>query len=169
MKLIITKAINDQIKEEISSAYIYFSMSTWAKLHKLLGFSNWFEIQTKEKIDHAMGFYKYLLKNDQPIELLAIPQPPNNFEKPENLFEETLKHEKYMTDKIYDLLKLAQTQEDAEFENFLKWYLDEQVEEEDNVVKYADQLKAIGNDLKELQNIDLLLGQRVYKQANPEN
>ena len=92
MKNSIQKAINNQIKEEIYSSYLYLSMSSYAKSKGFDGFSNWFFVQSKEEMDHAMGFFNFLLDRNGKVELLSIPKPPDNFGSPLNLFEEGTKN-----------------------------------------------------------------------------
>jgi len=162
MKSTVIKAINNQIKEELYSAYIYLSMSAWAKAKTLDGFSNWFFVQYKEEVDHAMGFYNYLLERGQQVELSAISQPPKEFNKASELFNQALKHEKYITGKIHQLFELAQKEKDHGFASFLTWYIDEQVEEEANASQYVEKLKMIGDNISGLMFLDSVLGQRKY-------
>ncbi|MFC1653832.1 ferritin [Patescibacteria group bacterium] len=136
---------NKQIMEELHSAYIYLAMSAWAKEKSLDGFGNWFEVQFKEEMDHAMGFYNYILSVGGSVKLMAIAEPKIDVKKPEDLFSLGLEHERYITSKIHDLYLLAQEEGDVAAQSFLKWYVDEQVEEEDNASKYLERVKMAGD------------------------
>ena len=86
MKPIIVKELNIQIQEELYSAYLYQSIAAYAKSKSLDGFANWFDIQVKEEMDHARGFYNYILDRGEKVELLEIAKPPTDFKGVEVLF-----------------------------------------------------------------------------------
>ncbi len=159
--------LNKQINEELFSSYLYLSMAAYAKEKSLDGFANWFEIQAKEELDHAMGFYAYILDAHGSVELEAIAKPATSFESPQILFAEGLKHEKHITSRINFLYDLAETEKDHALKSLLKWYLDEQIEEEANASKYVDKMKLVGSDGTALLMIDTELAQRVYTPVTP--
>lgn len=159
--------VNNQINEEMFSSYLYLSMSAFAKSKSLNGFANWFEIQAKEELDHAMGFYNYLLDAQGTVELQAIAQPSTSFANVKELFSEGLKHEKHITSRINFLYELAQEEKDHAFISLLKWYLDEQVEEEANASEYVDKLNLAGANGAALLMLDAELSQRIYTQVIP--
>lgn len=166
MKISIQKAINKQIKEEIYSSYLYLAMAGYVKNKGLDGFSNWFVVQSKEEMDHAMGFFNFLLDRNGKVDLFAVSKPPSVFGSYQNLFKEVLKHEEFITKKIGELYELAAKEKDYVFKSFVKWYLDEQVEEEATARAYIDKLK-IAKDSSALLMIDQELGQRVYTSLSP--
>lgn len=163
----IQTAINHQIKEELYSSYLYLSMSAYAAGRNLKGFANWFSVQAKEELDHAMGFFTYLLNRGGKVELLEIPKPPNVFKSPKSLFDEGLKHEQFITGKINLLYELSGEEKDYSFQSFLKWYIDEQVEEEGNAAEMIEKMKMAGESEATLLLIDSQLAIRVYKQSSP--
>jgi ferritin len=158
----IQKAINEQIKEELYSAYLYLSMSAYCANQNFTGFANWFEVQAKEEMDHAMGFYKHLLKRNGKVELEEIAKPPLEFKSVSSLFEEALKHEKYITSKINKLRELSETEKDYAFESFIRWYIDEQVEEEENANAKIDAVKLIEDKGSAMYLLDKELMARTY-------
>jgi len=124
MQDVLVKEINKQIQEEVYSAYLYLSMSAYAKEQGLDGFANWFMVQFKEEMDHAMGFFTYLLDRNEKVELLEIAKPVKDFGGIEKLFTEALKHEQHVTRRIHLLHQLAKEHQDSAFESFIKWYID---------------------------------------------
>ena len=164
MKPIVVKELNIQIQEELYSAYLYQAIAAYAKSKSLDGFANWFDIQVKEEIDHARGFYNYILDRGGKVELLAIAKPPKDFKGVEVLFVESLKHEKHVTARIHGLYALAEKENDISLKSFLKWYIDEQVEEEANASMYIDKVKMAGS--QGLLLIDQELATRTYTQAS---
>lgn len=155
-------AINEQINRELYSEYLYNSMCAWFAGQTLNGFATWMEVQTREEHAHAMGFYKYLLDRGGKVELKAIAKPPKDFKDPLDAFKQTLEHEHFITKSINDLMDLAIKEKDHAFASFLKWYVDEQVEEESTVDKVIQKLKMVGDNSQGLFMIDNELASRVY-------
>lgn len=85
-------------------------------------------MQYQEEVTHAMKFFDYLCEQGARMELQAIDKPPANFKSPLAVFEQSFKHEQFVTKNIYALVDLA-IKEGDHANSFLKWYVDEQVEE----------------------------------------
>ena len=160
------EALNKQLNEEFYSAYLYLSMSAFFESLGLKGFANWMMVQHKEETDHAMKIYNYLISQGADVQLLSIKEPPNKWESPIHVFEDTLKHEQYITSCINELVDLAEELKDRATYNFLQWFIDEQVEEEENVRDILNKLKLIGNNTNGLFMMDRELGQRQYVPLN---
>lgn len=160
-------AINMQIKEELYSSYLYLAMSAYAQAKNLSGVANWFYVQAKEEIDHAMGFYNYLLERGGEVELQEIAKPPKKFESVTSLFEEGLKHEQHITGTINALYVLATEEKDYAFQSFLKWYIEEQVEEEANATEIIEKIKLVGDSGPVLYMLDKELSGRQYTPTSP--
>ena len=156
------EAINQQINEEMYSAYLYMSMSAYFEDIGLKGFANWMYVQYQEEMDHAMKFYRYLVERGGRVRLYAIKEPPHEWKSPLDAMEQTLKHEQHITKCINDLVDLAENLKDRATFNLLQWYIDEQVEEEANDEEIINQLKLIGDNGQGLLMLDRELGQRTY-------
>jgi ferritin len=124
------KGLNWQMDRELYSAYLYFGMAAYAASIGLKGFENWFIAQAGEEATHARKFYDYVNKQGARVILEPIERPPQDFSSAVDLFEKTLAHEKKVTQMIRDLVKMAQDENDKETEEFLQWFVKEQVEEE---------------------------------------
>ncbi len=162
------EAINRQINEEMYSAYLYMSMSSYFEEQGLNGFANWMHIQYQEEMDHAMKFYRYLHERGGNVRLYAIKEPPHEWKSPMDAFEQTLKHERHITRCINDLVDLAEKKKDRATFNLLQWYIDEQVEEEANDEEIIHQLKLIGDNGQGILMLDRELAARVYKPIQRE-
>jgi ferritin len=158
-------AINSQINAETYSAYLYFAMSSWATIEGLKGSANWFFVQGQEEMTHALRFYIYIQRLGEKVDLQAIKQPPAVFKSPKHAFEETLKHEKYVTSLINNLVNVAREDKDHASEVFLQWFVNEQVEEEENAMDILAQLKLAGSEGSALFMIDKQLGARTFVAA----
>jgi len=159
------KALNEQVNAEFYSSYLYLSMSAYFLSLNLKGFANWMRIQAQEELAHAIKFYNYIDERNGKIELKAIASPPAQWISPLNAFEEVLIHENHVTSVINDLVYLAIELKDRATESFLKWFVDEQVEEEAKAHDIIQQLKLIGDTGPVLFMFDRELGQRVF--VNP--
>ncbi len=153
-------ALNKQIQEELYSAYLYLSMSNWFDSIGLKGFANWMMVQFKEELAHAMKIYNYIQYQGGFVELMEIAKPPAKWDSPLHAFEETLKHERHITQCINELVDLAEELKDRATFNFLQWFVDEQVEEEANDIEIIEKLKLIGDNKSALFMLDKELGGR---------
>lgn len=139
----LAEAINEQIKNELYSAYLYLSMAAYFDSENLEGFAHWMKVQAKEEVEHAMKFYGFLNDRGERVILEAIEKPPSNFSSPVDVFEKTLKHEKKVTALIEKLYDLAEKVKDKAAVILLQWFITEQVEEEKNASSIVEKLKMI--------------------------
>jgi ferritin len=157
-----TDALNNQLNKEIYSAYLYMSMSAYSSYSGLKGFANWFMVQYQEEMVHAMKIYDYINNQGQQVKLMAISQPPTEFESPLDMFEKTLKHEQFVTKSINDLVDLAILEKDYATNIFLQWFVTEQIEEESNDNEIISRLRIVGEDGNGLLILDKELSARVF-------
>ncbi|MCA1760944.1 MAG: ferritin, partial [Bacteroidales bacterium] len=122
-----------------------------------------------EEIQHAMYFYDHVLRRGGHVELLNIDPPKLDIKSPKHAFEQALEHEQYITGRINDLYELAQEEKDNPFQTLLHWFIDEQVEEEENTDRIRQQLEMVGNDQTGLFMLDKEMGQRQAAQNNAGN
>jgi len=154
------KAFNDQIKNELYSAYLYLSMAAYFESVNLPGFAHWMKVQYKEEVSHGIKIFEFLIDRGVRVILQAIPQPPADFASALEIFEETLKHEKKVTALINDLLKTALEVKDAAAQIFLQWFITEQVEEEKNAAYIIGTLRLIKPEGPALIMLDRELAKR---------
>jgi ferritin len=157
---VVSDAINDQIKNEIYSGYLYLSMSTYCESVNLPGFAHWLRAQSKEEIGHAMKLRSFVEDRDGRVILQAIDQPPADFRSPLDLFKNVLEHEKKVSATIHRLYELALKENDYPTQIFLQWFIQEQVEEEKNATQIVEQLKLTGEQPNGLMMIDRMLAAR---------
>lgn len=161
------KEINNQIREELYSSYLYLQMSACATHMGLAGTANWFMVQTQEELAHTRIFYNYLCSQNQKVQLQAIDQPPMKFKTALEMFQAALKHENHVTARINFLSDLAVTEKDHASRIFLQWFVSEQVEEEENATEIIGKLKLTGSEGSGLFMIDQELATRVFKMPAP--
>ncbi len=140
------EALNTQINKEYWSAYFYLSMSANFAHKGLEGFASWFEMQFKEEQLHAEMFVKYIVSRNGKIELKPIDGVRQDWDTLLDAFEDTLSHEQKVTASINELYTLAGKEKDYATQSFLKRFIDEQIEEEENAQLLIDKLKLIGDN-----------------------
>ncbi len=160
-------AINAQINAEMWSAYLYLSMSVDAADKGQKGIANWFAVQFKEEQDHAQIFINYLVSRGCRVELKAIDSVETSWESPLAVFESTLEHEKKVTAMIHNLYEIAVEDKDYASQSMLKWFIDEQVEEEESAQEIIDSLNKVGDNGLGLYMIDKDLSTRAYTTPAP--
>ena len=158
----IEKALNEQINKEMYSAYLYMSMSSYSTNNGLPGFANWFMVQYKEEMEHAMKIYDYVHSQSGKVKLMAITEPLSDFKDPMDMFQRTLKHEQFVTKCINELVDLSIKEKEHATQIFLQWFVTEQIEEEGNDNDIISKLELAGLKGNGLFIIDKELSTRVY-------
>jgi len=138
------KAFNDQIREELHSSYIYLALSADLDAQNLNGAAAWFRKQAEEERGHAMRFYEFINDVGGTVVLQAIPQPGSGIKTLKDAFTLALGHEKHITACIHALVKLSRQLDDLPAESFLKWFVDEQVEEEKTASALLAKVEMVG-------------------------
>ncbi|UCC77102.1 MAG: ferritin [Anaerolineales bacterium] len=153
-------AINEQIKNELYSGYLYLAMSAYFEASNLPGFARWMRLQAAEEQEHALKFFDYVHDRGSRVTLKAIGQPPMDWDSPLAVFEDTLEHERKVTGLINKLYELALEGNDYPAQAMLQWFIEEQVEEEKNAEQIVATLKMVGEKGQALVMMDRALGQR---------
>jgi len=156
------EALNAQVNAEFWSSYLYLSMSSDFAVKGLTGFANWMNIQFQEEKDHAIKFFNYIISRGGRPDLRPIAEVQKEWASPLEAFQSTLEHEQVVTKLINNLYTLATEDQDYATQSTLKWFIDEQVEEEDNARAIIDKLKMIGDNGYGIYQLDKELALRVY-------
>jgi ferritin len=159
--------MNNQIKNELESYYIYLSMAAYFESGSLDGMGHWMRCQAHEEMNHAMKFYKHLVDRGGKIVLQDLKQIKTEWSSPLEAFQDAYAHEQFITGKINDLTTVAREEKDYASEPMLAWFSDEQIEEEATAGKITDELEMIGNDKSALLMLDRELGQRTFPAGSP--
>jgi ferritin len=153
-------AINEQIKNELYSAYLYLSMSAYFEAENLPGFAHWMRVQAGEEQEHAMKFYEYIYERGGRVQLKALDQPPFEWSSTMEVFQQVLEHEQKVTSLIHNLFALALKENDYPTQVMLHWFINEQVEEEKNASAIVAQVKMIEAKGSAILYLDHELGER---------
>jgi len=157
--------INQQIKNELYSGHYYLSMAAYCASIDLDGFANFFVIQEQEERVHAMKFFHYLVEQNADVMIYGLDQPKTDFKSLEEVFTLAYEHEQLVTRLINEIMDLALEDRDYATQSFLKWYIDEQVEEEASMLSILKKIQCMGSKGHGIYMIDRELAQRAFKPA----
>ena len=122
-------AINDEIGLELFASNLYLSMSAYLEAYPLKKLAAMFAKQADEERGHALKFVKYLNDVGGAVVIPAVPAPKATFKSVEEVVQKSLDWEVEVTDRINDMMTLAVAQKDYAAQDFLRWFVTEQVEE----------------------------------------
>jgi len=154
--------LNQQINKEFYSAYLYLDMANFYDELDLNGYANYYMIQAQEERDHALLFLKYMQTNGLKVTLEAIDKPDKVYSGVLDPLEAAAEHERYVTALINDIYHACHEAKDYRTMKFLDWFVDEQMEEEDNADSMVSRFKLFGSDPKGLYLLDQEYAGRVY-------
>ena len=153
-------ALNKQINLEFSASYTYLGMALYMDEVHLSGFASWMVAQSDEERTHARRLLRYMLDRNGNVELDSIPKPKVDYGSVNEVFEASLTQEKSNTQSINALYALANELDDYATQAHLKWFLDEQVEEEKSVTDILGRLELTGDDKTAILILDQALSER---------
>jgi ferritin len=146
--MILTKklsdAFNEQIKAEMWSSNLYLSMAVYLADAGLEGCAHWMKKQTAEELGHAYKLIDYSIKRGGKAAVSQIDEVPTEWESPQAVFEHVYKHELHVSELIDNLMDLAVAENDKATQEFLRWFVNEQIEEEESAKAILDKFTVFG-------------------------
>jgi len=142
----VQNALNNQINLEAYSSQLYLSMASWAEKNGFNGASEFLYVHADEERGHMLKLFHYINDRDGHAIVPALKQPPVNFESIKAVFQEILDHEKMISESINNLVGICVVDNDFTTQNFLQWYVAEQIEEEKLAKTNLDKLILLGDD-----------------------
>ena len=156
----INEILNEQINKEFYSGYLYLSMSAHLKELGLNGFASWTRLQAKEEVEHGLKIFDYLIDCNSFVTLKQIRTPEFEFNGISSIFNHIYEHEKCITRSIMEIAKKAEEENDRTTLNFIDWFIEEQIEEEEAVKNIIKRLDMFGDDKVALYLMDQELAKR---------
>ncbi len=146
--------LNEQITFEFLSSHLYLQMAAYCHSIDLDGFANFFVVQSEEERFHAMKFFRFINDMDGEVQISGFDLPQHDFKDILDVFETALNHEKGVTERIYKLMELATDKKEHATISMLKWFIDEQVEEEANFKSIKQKVLRSKADIAFLYKLD---------------
>ncbi|CAM3807120.1 non-heme ferritin [Avibacterium endocarditidis] len=150
----IIKKLNEQINLEFYSSNVYLQMSAWCSANGYEGAAAFLLRHADEEMMHMQKLFTYVNETTGMPLLGKIEAPKNDYKSLKEVFEITLKHEKFVTAKINELVEVTFEHKDYSTFNFLQWYVAEQHEEEKLFSSIIDKFNLVGEDGRSLYYID---------------
>ena len=142
----VEKALNEQIEAEMASSQYYLAMASWAETKGFNGVADFLYGQSDEERGHMLKLVKYINERGGQALVPAIKAQPKSFKSLTYVFEQLLAHEIEVSLLINELVAICMDERDFTTQNFLQWYVSEQIEEEALARTIMDKLRLIGND-----------------------
>lgn len=140
----IEKILNEQIVKEAYSSNLYLAMASWAENKGLPGTAQWIYAQADEERVHLLKFIKYVNERGGSAVVPAIEKPKFTAKNVKDLFKEILKHEEFISASINEIAALCVAEKDFATQNWIQWFITEQIEEEASVRSVIDVLNLMG-------------------------
>ena len=163
----VNDAMNEQIKNELESYYIYLSMAAYFHSISLDGMAHWMRSQAHEEMVHAMKFMDHIIDRGGKVNLMNLQQLKTEWSSPLEAWEDAYKHEQFISSKINDLTTISREEKDYPSEPLLAWFAAEQIEEEATSGKIADEMAMVGDAKAGLILLDRELGARAFPAGSP--
>jgi ferritin len=155
-------ALNEQLRSELYSGYLYAAMFSYFESCNLKGFANWMGVQVQEELAHAQKLIEYILERGGKPKFGSIDAPPTDWDSPLAVYQAAYEHERDVTLAINALVDVAVAARDHATATMLQWYVTEQVEEEANFDQIVQQLTLADGNGAAILMIDRELASRVY-------
>lgn len=137
--------LNKQTEKEAYASQLYLAMASWTESKGLEGISGWFYAQAEEERVHMLKFVRYINERGGHATVPKVDMPPNDFKNVKAVFEASLEHEQMVTASINDIVALSLQEKDFTTNNWIQWFVTEQLEEEASVRAILDKLELLGN------------------------
>ena len=161
----VEKALNHQILLEAESSQFYLAMASWSEGQGLNGTGAFFYRQSDEERQHMLKLVRYVNERGGTANIPATSKPKDDYKDIIHVFKEFLKHEITVTERINEVVGICLDERDFTTQNFMQWYVSEQIEEEATARGILDKLKLIGSDKGGLylfdRDLETLNGQSV--------
>ncbi|MCL2673304.1 MAG: ferritin [Alphaproteobacteria bacterium] len=154
------RAMNSQITREYQAFYLYTQMAFWLESQEYEGMARWFEKQAAEEMKHARKIAKHLIDRGEKVTLEAVERPTSSWPTPVELLNDAYNHEVSVTKTINGLIKMAQDKSDMAAVGMLFWFIDEQIEEEDQSMRFFELGKRLAQSTLGLYELDRDMGKR---------
>ena len=159
--------MNEQIKHELESYYIYLSMVAWFHARNLDGMAHWMRVQAHEEMIHAMKFFDHIIERGGTVELLGLKQLKTEWSSPLEAWKDAYAHEQFVSDRIRTITKVVREEMDFAAEPLCSWFNNEQIEEESNTAKGVASLEMVGDSRQGLLMLDREMGARAFPPGSP--
>lgn len=138
--------VNRQVKMEAQSSAAYLAMAAWCDINGYDNCAEFFYKQSNQEREHQLKFFHYLVDMECEAISPAVGDSQHEFDKLRSVFEKALEMEIAVTDSIHDMVRACRTHGDLATEEFLRWFVQEQIEEEYVARRCLELFDVLGED-----------------------
>ena len=142
----VEEILNVQVEKEDYSSQLYLAMASWAENKGMEGVSGWLYAQSEEERLHMLKLVKYINERDGVAIIQGMETPPSDFKDVFSMFDQVLEHEKYISASINEIVAVCIAENDFTTQNWIQWFVNEQIEEEASVRAIIDKLNLVGKN-----------------------
>jgi len=142
----VQEILNLQIQKEDYSSQLYLAMASWAENKGYAGISDWLYAQAEEERLHMLKLVRYVNERDGIAAIPGIDAPPADFGDVNVMFQKVLEHEQYISGSINEIVSVCMKENDFTTQNWVQWFVNEQIEEESSVMAIIDKLNLVGKN-----------------------
>jgi ferritin len=141
----LAKKMIEQVRNEFAASLQYLAIAIYFEQESMDNTAAFFYAQAEEENEHGMKLLRYVVETGGTAELLAIPAPVAKINSAEDAFQTSLNWEMEVTGQINALMDMAKQQNDYLAENFLQWFVNEQLEEVTTMEKFLNLVRKMGD------------------------
>lgn len=160
----IVKKLNDQIKMEAQASSAYLAMGAWCDQNGYDHSAKFFFEQSAEEREHMMKLFHFVCDMGGVVVTPATAVPQSDFGSLKEVFETAMDNEVSVTESINQIVAECRKSSDFATENFMLWFVKEQVEEEFVIRRILEYFDMLGEDAKSLLMIDERVGSVSFSQ-----
>ena len=165
----LVKALNNQIAMEANAANSYLSAASWCEITGYDGAAKFFHSHAEEEHQHMLKFVNFVNGQCLGAIIPGVKQPPKTYKSLEAICKTALSNEQAVTKSINHMVDLAQKDKDHNTFTFLQFFVNEQIEEEQQFENLLQKFNLLGRDKLAIYEIDKLLGSLTSSESDSEN
>jgi ferritin len=142
----IVAVLNKQIKMEAQSSAAYLAMAAWCDANGYDNSADYFFRQSDEERKHQLKLFKYLTNMECAAISPSVKDSEHEFSSLKSVFEAALESEIAVTDSIHDIVRTCRKEGDIATEEFMRWFVQEQIEEEFVARRVLELFDVLGED-----------------------
>jgi ferritin len=142
----VEELLNAQVEKEGYSSLLYLAMASWAENKGYSGISEWLFAQADEEKNHMLEFIHFINDRGGKALVPGFKKPPGDYNNINQLFNDVMSHEQFITASINDIVALCVDERDFTTQNWLQGFVAEQIEEEASVQAILDRLNLVGEN-----------------------
>ena len=159
--------MNEQVRHELESYYIYLSMVAWFHGQNLDGMAHWMRCQAHEEMIHAMKFFDHVVERGGTVALLDLKQHKTSWSSPLEAWKDAYAHEQFISGRCREITKVVREESDYSAEPLMAWFNKEQIEEEANTSRVVANLEMVGDNKQAILMLDRELAARAFPPGSP--